>query len=199
MMTIDEMIGIARRAKSLMHRDEMRWLIQLAQQAPDGTGLEVGVYCGASLIAWSLARQGRGVSIGVDNWSYQNEKINETIVKGNEYNSIQIRNLKMVCQANLVNANITATLLDGESVDIAAQAPDDLAFLFIDGDHTSPAIDNDIVAWTPKLMHGGVIAFHDYGRRKNGCRVTQAVDAWQAREPWPHLGLVETTTGYRKP
>lgn len=198
-LTTDEIINIARKAKSLMHRDELAWLIELARQAPDGVGVEVGVYCGASLIAWSLAREGRGQSIGVDNWSYQDDWINQHIVKGNEHNSLQVPNLKAVCQKNLNQAHITAQLLDGASVDMAKQAPNDLAFVFIDGDHTSPAIDNDIAAWTPKIMQGGIIAFHDYGRRKNGCRVTQAVDSWQAVDRWGYIGKAETTVGFRKP
>ncbi len=198
-LSTDDIIGVARRAKSLMHREELAWLIKLARLSPDGPGLEVGVYCGASLIAWTLARDGRGASIGVDNWSYQHPEINQTIVKGNEHNSLQVPNLKAVCLANLKNAQIEATLLDGDSVTMAQQAPNDLAWLFIDGDHTSPAIDNDITTWIPKLMSGGVVAFHDYGRRKNGCRVTQAVDFWQTTAHWPMLGLTDTTIGYRKP
>lgn len=198
-LTVDEIIGIARRAKSLMHREELAWLLDLARQAPDGTGVEVGVYCGASLIAWSLMRKYRGQAIGVDNWSYQDDWINQHIVKGNEHNSLQVPNLKAVCQANLKQADIWALLLDGQSVEVAKQAPDDLAFVFIDGDHTSPGIDNDIAAWMPKLMSGGIAVFHDYGRRKNGCRVTQAVDAWQSTDRWDKIGLVDTTIGFRKP
>jgi hypothetical protein len=82
---------------------------------------------------------------------------------------------------------------------MSRSAPDDLAFVFIDGDHTSPAVDNDIKAWTPKIQRGGVVAFHDYGRRKNGCAVGPAVDSWIARQQWKMIGKVETTIGYRKP
>lgn len=198
-MTVDEIIGIARMAKSLMHRDELEWLIRLADMAPNGTGVEVGVYCGASLIAWSLMRQGRGAAIGVDNWSYQDEYVDKFIVKGNEHNGLRIDGLKGVCEANLAAANVTAKLIDGNSVEIAERTPSDLAFVFIDGDHTSPAIDNDIAAWTPKIQRGGIVVFHDYGRRKNGCRVTQAVDAWFEREHWHMISKIETTVGYRRP
>ena len=183
-----------------MHRDELAWLIELARLAPDGPGAEIGVYCGASLIAWSLMREGRGQSIGVDNWSYQDEYIDKYIVKGNEHNKLRIDGLKGVCEHNLAEAHVTAQLLDGSSVEMAKQAPNNLAFVFIDGDHTSPGIDNDIVAWTPKLLRSGIIAFHDYGRRKNGCRVTQAVDNWimHSSEHWHDMGKVETTIGFRR-
>lgn len=197
--SVDEIIGIAHRAKSLMHREELVWLCHLADLAPLGTGVEIGVYCGASLIAWSLMRYGRGPSIGVDNWSYQNPEINQHIVKGNEHNSLQVPNLKAVCMNNLKVAQVEAVLLDGDSAQLADQVSGELAFILIDGDHTSPAVDNDIAAWTPKLMSGGIAAFHDYGRRKNGCRVTQAVDNWQAVAQWRNLGVVDTMAGYRKP
>jgi len=195
----DEIIGIARRAKSLMHRDELAWLIELARMAPDGTGVEIGVYCGASLIAWSLMREGRGAAIGIDNWEYQNPEVDQFVVKGNEHNAIQVPNLKSVCERNLAAAMVTARLLDGSSIEIARQVENDLSFVVIDGNHTSPAVDNDITAWTPKIRSGGVIVFHDYGRRKNGCRVTQAVDNWQAHDRWHEIGKVETLIGFWKP
>lgn len=198
-MTIDEAIEVARKAKSLMHRDELAWLCELAQIAPDGTGVEIGVYCGASLIAWSLLRAGRGAAIGIDNWSYQNPEVDKFVVKGNEHNGLQVANLKTVCERNLKNAGVAAQLFDGDSIEISKHIPDKLAFVFIDGDHTSPAIDRDIEYWTPKIRRDGIVAFHDYGRRKNGCNVTEAVDAWAAREHWHFMGKIETTAGYRRP
>ncbi len=181
-MTDDEIIAMARKAKSLMHRDELAWLIELARNAPDGPGVEVGVYCGASLIAWSLVRQGRGDSIGVDNWSYRD-----------------IANLKITCKENLNLANVAAQMIDLDSAQAAQQVGNDLAFVFIDGDHTSPAIDHDIEIWTPKIKPGGVVVFHDYGRRKNNCNVTATVDHWQSQAKWVELGKVETTIGFRRP
>jgi predicted O-methyltransferase YrrM len=182
-LTIDEIIGTARHAHSLMDRDELAWLIKLAQQAPDGPALEVGVYCGASLIAWSLAREGRGESIGVDNWSY-----------------LDIANLKDKAAENIAWAKITARLIDADSEHAAPLIADEsLAFCFIDGDHTHDYIIRDIELWTPKVMHGGIIVFHDYARRKNDCWVKPAVDQWIAKTHWPEMGLVKTTHSFRKP
>lgn len=36
-----------------------------------------------------------------------------------------------------------------------------LDFLFIDGDHTYPAIMRDFLVWTPFLKQGGILAMHD--------------------------------------
>ncbi len=179
----DAIIGLAHRAKSLMHRAEMVWLCQLADVAPAGAGVEVGVYCGASLIAWSLVRLGRGEAVGIDNWTYRD-----------------IAQLKEICAANLLEAKSPAQLRDLESL-VAVQDFNygSIAFLLIDGDHTSPAIEQDIEAWTPKVMAGGVVVFHDYGRHKNDCHVTQAVDSWQKRVGWERLGLEETLIGFQRP
>ncbi len=185
-LTVDEIIAIARQAKSLMHREELVWLCELARQAPDGVGVEIGVYCGASLIAWSLMRRKRGAAIGIDDWSFGGMTAHKT-------------GIKEECERNLEMAHVTAQLLDGASVEMAKQAPNDLAFVFIDGDHRSPAIDNDIAAWTPKIRSGGIVAFHDYGRRKGGCNVTATVDAWRAAQQWQLIGKTETTIGFRRP
>jgi len=35
-------------------------------------------------------------------------------------------------------------------------------FIFLDGNHHSPFIDDDLKLWYPKLKYGGCIAGHDY-------------------------------------
>lgn len=171
-----------------MHREEMEWLCNVAALAPDGMGLEVGVYCGASLIAWSLARLGRGRAVGVDDWSYRD-----------------IAGLREVCIRNLVSIarevpEYAEPLLINERSERAATSQyDPIAFLFIDGDHTRPHIELDIDLWTPKVMPGGIVAFHDYGRHKAGCYVKEAVDAWVDRKRWAMVGLVTTTIAYQRP
>lgn len=60
--------------------------------------------------------------------------------------------------------------------------------LYIDGDHRRPGIDEDIAAWVPTVVSGGIIAFHDYippaerAPHIHG-RVYEAVRAWLQREP----------------
>jgi len=42
-----------------------------------------------------------------------------------------------------------------------ARPTDKLDFLFIDGDHTYPAVLQDFTDWTPLLKQGGILAIHD--------------------------------------
>src|SRR5512139_1620824 len=70
MMPIDEIVGVAFRKGALIHRPALEHLCAMARSAPPGTCVEIGVYRGASLLALSLARQGMGDVIGVDDWSY---------------------------------------------------------------------------------------------------------------------------------
>lgn len=35
--------------------------------------------------------------------------------------------------------------------------------LFVDGDHSEEAVSRDITSWTPKVVPGGIVSFHDYG------------------------------------
>ncbi|MCS7261539.1 MAG: class I SAM-dependent methyltransferase [Anaerolineae bacterium] len=34
--------------------------------------------------------------------------------------------------------------------------------MFVDGDHSYEGVRSDIECWLPKVLEGGVVAFHDY-------------------------------------
>jgi len=48
------------------------------------------------------------------------------------------------------------------SKDAAQHIPDDLDFVYIDGDHTYQGVKDDIKTYFPKIKPGGVIGGHDY-------------------------------------
>ena len=160
------------------------WCIcaSLAQTAPDGDGVEIGAYVGSSLIAWSLAREGRGAAIGVDNWEYTS-------------NTPQQREK---CLHNLEASGSPATMLEMDSVEAAKIVAGPLAFVFIDGDHQYSSVKQDIELWTTKIMPGGIAAFHDYGAKRHP-GVKQAIDEWQTKAQWKSQGEIDTVIGFRKP
>jgi hypothetical protein len=49
-----------------------------------------------------------------------------------------------------------------------------LGLVYIDCDHSYIAVSRDIASWYPKLVHGGIMAFHDY--ENTGYGVKQAVN-----------------------
>jgi predicted O-methyltransferase YrrM len=186
-LTIEQIVGIARSYKgALIHRDGLVHLCQLAQAAPDGSAVEIGVYKGSSLIAIALARAGRGPVYGVDDWSHPEPP-----------------DLAERAKAALKGAGVDAQLLEMPSAEAARLLPGPLAFVHIDANHTLDFVRADIGLWAPKIMSGGVITFHDYGRQRADIQVKQAVDEWQAHcrakgRGWENLGEVLTTIGFRK-
>ena len=57
------------------------------------------------------------------------------------------------------------SMLRFNSVDAASMVPDNLDFVYIDGDHSLEGIFYDLYTWVPKVRVGGIVAGHDY---KNG-------------------------------
>lgn len=56
-----------------------------------------------------------------------------------------------------------------------------LDFVYIDANHMSPFVDEDLRQWYPKVKHGGVFGGHDYHDYKNEvftCNVKTAVDGF---------------------
>lgn len=54
------------------------------------------------------------------------------------------------------------------SVQAASLIPDSsLDFVYLDANHTYEEISADLEAWAPKVRDGGIVAGHDYCRRKN--------------------------------
>lgn len=65
----------------------------------------------------------------------------------------------------------------------AAKSFDDgiFDFVYIDANHDFSHVAEDIAAWSPKVRKGGIIAGHDYLRKRHGkyiCHVKDVVQAW---------------------
>jgi predicted O-methyltransferase YrrM len=63
-----------------------------------------------------------------------------------------------------------------------SDCPSNIALLFIDGNHDYEMVKHDIAHYADRVVHGGLIAFHDYG--KPDCPgVTKAVDELMRHNP----------------
>lgn len=188
MIDIDEAVRRAIDTKSQIYnrktscpdgqRDaELRNLYHLADIAPNGASAEIGVRTGGSLLCWSCAREGRGMVYAIDDWSSKTEQL---------------------FRVNIQRSEMPITIVTAKSWDAATMIGEDFAFVFIDGNH-SDGIWRDIPAWTPKIIPGGIIAFHDYGVWKPTVHVRTAVDQWRAQTHWTEIGKVGSTMAFRRP
>ena len=77
--------------------------------------------------------------------------------------------------------------------------------LFIDGDHDYPVIAADIANWTPKVVPGGVVAFHDYAPSKKHLvkwkleGVRRAIDEWAAKPGWKRIETSGSLAAFQRP
>lgn len=178
-------------ARPMLQRHQMEFLYDLARVAAEGPGLEVGTYCGASLIAWGLARQYErlGPLYVIDPFDWRS-------MVGEVSRIDRFRQ-------HMAYAGLEPTILIGRSDEMADQAPDSLGFAFIDGDHNYEGVAFDIRAFAPRIVPGGIIVFDDYNYGPNVAKVgvKRAVDEWQgAIDPaWDFLGKVGNIVAWRRP
>lgn len=58
---------------------------------------------------------------------------------------------------------LRVVILRGDSVEMARRVPpNSLRLVYIDADHSYEGVMRDSKAWLPKLVPGGVMAYHDY-------------------------------------
>lgn len=149
---------------------------------PEGAAAEIGVAEGnfaEEMLRWPVSW--RHIYL-VDRWQCVSTQ------KGDAANTQEwhTRNYLQV-QARVAKYGPRAVILRGDSVEMAARVPDyTLAFVNIDADHSYGGVWADIQAWWPKLMPGGVMAFHDYENPSYG--VKAAVQAFLKNIDYPlHL------------
>ena len=61
------------------------------------------------------------------------------------------------------NGKNNVSILKGFSHKVAVKIPDrSIGLVYIDSDHSYNGVKSDIKVWLPKLVDGGIMAFHDY-------------------------------------
>lgn len=73
-------------------------------------------------------------------------------------------------------------IVKGRSVDVAKEIPNEsLDFVYIDANHEYAKVVEDIAAWEPKVKVGGILAGHDYIKRRTNAylmHVIPAIHGW---------------------
>jgi predicted O-methyltransferase YrrM len=164
---------------------QLGWLYDLALLAPDGPGVEVGVFRGSSLATWGNAK--KRVLFAIDDF-----KLHGAVMDAYERSEDILRE-------NMQRVGLEVEIMAMPSLEAALYfSVGSLAFVFIDADHSKDGIGLDVLCWPQKVMLGGIIIFHDYGTGQPDRYVTQAVDQWQAEAGWEQLGIVGSAIAFRR-
>lgn len=159
------------------------------------TGAEIGVETGQ--YAEVLCRQNPGLHLyAVDAWApYFGYREHVTAEK--------LEGFVTVTKARLASYHVT--YLRQFSVEAAKGFKDGaLDFVYVDANHDLPHVIEDMCAWLPKVRSGGILAGHDFGRRKKGpylCHVVEAVIAWTEAyhiAPWWVVGSKDVRPGEKR-
>lgn len=110
--------------------------------------VEIGVFEGVNTRIIAKAMHPKGVLYGID-----------PFFKG----KLGVSYSKWVTSTNLWRGNCRdrVVLIEKLSFEASADVPDNIEFLFIDGDHSYEGLKKDWEIWLPKVKPGGIIALHD--------------------------------------
>lgn len=152
-------------AKSVLHQPFMaqqKWtelsrLLQLLDKERPINILELGVFKGGTIMAWTHVADKSAQIIGVDlpNGRY-----------GGGFTSEEAERIKRLA---LYNQNIELLALDShkESTINRVKKYGLFDFIFIDADHTYEGVKQDFEGYFPLLRKGGIIALHDIVEHTN--------------------------------
>jgi predicted O-methyltransferase YrrM len=125
---------------------ELRLLEHYAKDAH--VALEIGSYQGVSARRIAEAMADGGILYCVDPWPSTNGKMNSCY-------SIFRRNIRRVGLSDRIRT------IKAFSSEAAESIPQDLDFIFVDGDHSWTGIETDWLLVGQKLRVGGIVCLHD--------------------------------------
>jgi predicted O-methyltransferase YrrM len=160
MLTQPELTELLRDVDGWLHESEAYALYEAAQRCTRGVIVELGSYEGRSTI--SLAKGAAVPFYAVDPLPVQSHGPSPISVPGAESfdGELHLRNF----YTNLKKAGVRdiVTHLRMTSLEAAGRIKDPVSLLFIDALHDYENVKADYDAWVPKVLSGGMIAFHDY-------------------------------------
>ena len=101
---------------------------------------------------------------------------------------------------------IAGTFITADSREYHKEWDRPIHFLIIDGDHHYDTVKADILGWTPHVVVGGIVCFHDYSPSELNLLqfpwlegVKRAVDEWAGpRLQWEEIPAVRSLKAYRR-
>jgi predicted O-methyltransferase YrrM len=137
-------------------------------------GVEIGTHKGFSAKMWCSANPNLELTC-IDPY------IRYGVKQSQEHHDI---NYESACS---LLERFNATVIRKTSMEMVDKFEDgSLDFVYIDGDHTFDACVQDVICWSPKVRHGGLVLMHDYYAFQRA-GVMKAVDAYthcHHIDPW---------------
>jgi predicted O-methyltransferase YrrM len=159
-MKFSEVKKIADSFQGWLTNDEAELLFSVSSKLKNkGVIVEIGSFKGKS-----TAYIGNGAKLSGINKIYCVDPHNggESLsIKLGKYNSFE--EFQYNCRKSKVD-DIVIPLVD-ISENVVKTFKEDIEFIFIDGDHSYEAVLLDFELWNPKLLNGGIIAFHDTNQK----------------------------------
>lgn len=161
------LFAFAETVTGFMPADEGRALYDTAvRYLGEGTGVEIGTYCGKSTVMLgAAAQQTGGVLYTVDHhhgseehqvgWEYHDSSMVDAVTGLFD----TLPTLRHTLDAAGLDENVVAVV--GKSTVVARSWRTPLRFLFIDGGHTEEAAQRDFDGWARWVEVGGVLVIHD--------------------------------------
>jgi MMP 1-O-methyltransferase len=161
------LFALAEQVTGFMPADEGRALYDAAvQYLGNGTGVEIGTYCGKSTVMLGAAAQQTGGVV----YTVDHHHGSEEHQPGWEYHDTSmvdpatglfdtLPTLRHTLDAADLDDHVVAVV--GKSVVVARSWRTPLQFLFVDGGHTEAAAQLDFSGWAPWVAVGGGLVIHD--------------------------------------
>jgi len=148
-------------------------------------GVEVGVMYGQ--LSYALLTNTRLKKLfGVDPWEGQYKPSYYR-----RWSKEQLDGLVAAVSASLDKFGDRWEMIRMYSLEAAAVLPNDLDFVYLDGDHSYGNVKKEIEAFEPKIKSGGILCGHDYYGKDDGvqkavdeCGRGKALQVWEPVNMW---------------
>lgn len=162
----------------MLYPGEMEWLADLAHEAPNGPGVEIGPLCGSTTAIWSMTR------------------------RPNDKNCVIEIAVRPELLYNIERLQLPVQVIEGDSaqLDVAEKAPKSIGFLFIDGNHSYHGVRADMERYLPRMIENGIVIFDDYvAPAAKNYGVERAVNEWaRDAEGWELVGKKDRMIAFRR-
>lgn len=144
---------------------ELESLLELLNNLKPKKILEIGVFKGGTIMAWTYVADPNALLVGID------------LPAGNFGGGFTPDEAKQIIELARYNQEIKLFAADSHDSETVELVDDKYDFIFIDGDHTYKGAKQDFNNYITMLNKGGVLALHDivdHGRADVGVHILWA-------------------------